>query len=183
MVRLRCCDGCMRHVRSDEPVCPFCRRALASASARPRPRLPSGLSRTQRLALAAAMSGQALSACAEVTQGESPAAGSVASVDSAGKGASSGAAGSGVQSATAGKSAGPTAGKGSNIGATAGAVAAMSAQSGSNSIMVAPPYGGPPPPPRDAGTPDRDASSADDDAGTPLDAGRVHPVYGAPLPR
>jgi hypothetical protein len=99
MTQLRCCEGCSRHVRLGERTCPFCRRELAPPTAAVLPRPRPGLSRTQRLTMAAAMAGQVLGACAETTEGApvptggAPIAGSAGQARPAGGGAGRGGAG------------------------------------------------------------------------------------------
>jgi hypothetical protein len=176
MTRLRSCDACSRHVLVTEQSCPFCKHRLAVATMPAPQKLPSGLSRAQRLAVAAAIaSGQALAACADSTpmQPDNPAAGTGASAGqtaNAGKGAANGGiAGQGVAVPVYGA---PLAGN-PGVGPTAG-------------FTPIPPYGTSPPPPPTAGKkadPVPDAGAPDDDAGTTTvpDGGHmVHPVYGAP---
>jgi hypothetical protein len=144
MSQLRACGGCSRHVWNHERTCPFCGCELTSVAEPPRPIPQSGLSRGQRLMLAAALAGQTLGACAESTV--SPELGSDGG-SIAGRAASAGSAG--VAGATAAGQGGGNAGSWSTI---------------------QPPYGAspPPPPPPDAGKnpkpPDDDAG--DQDAGT-----------------
>ena len=166
MTQLRICEGCSCHVLASERSCPFCQCALPAPTARTLAKLPPGLSRAQRLAMAAALAGgQALGACAEKTdevflppyglplaRNHSPA--------SAGGGAS-------------GTSA---AGRGS---------AASAGGAGRDAAVSFPPYGvpiaGPPSAPKDAAVPDQ---YADTDDAAMRDAGQViHPPYGAPIPR
>jgi hypothetical protein len=64
MARLICCEGCSRHVRASELICPFCQRPQARALASPAANVPAGLSRARRMALVAALAGQALASCA-----------------------------------------------------------------------------------------------------------------------
>jgi hypothetical protein len=175
MNQLRCCEGCSRHVLLSERECPFCRRELAPLPERVLPKLPAGLSRAQRLTLAAAMAGQALTACAETTDGVAipiygaPVAGSVGQAPQGGSGAS-------------GKSA---AGRG-GAGMTGGA--------GRDAGFAVPVYGvpiaGQPSPVKDAAPVDEDGGAQD--AGR-SDAGQMIvppyglppmpvPVYGAPIP-
>jgi hypothetical protein len=147
MARLICCEGCSRHVRASELVCPFCQREQVPAPASPTANIPAGLSRAQRLALAAAMAGQALVACAKTNETikvalpayGAPLAGNMARAGNAAPAAGSGAAG--------------------------------------RDVMIAPTYGSPPPPPiagraappiaghpsdsEDAGLNDRDADTRD----------------------
>ena len=59
MPRLRICDQCSRHVLVDEVSCPFCAAELSPAPQPAATKLPAGLSRAQRFALAAAVVGQA----------------------------------------------------------------------------------------------------------------------------
>lgn len=121
MTRLICCEGCSRHVRASELVCPFCQREQTPMPAPPVANIPAGLSRAQRLALAAAMASQALASCAKTNETMTaafphygaPLAGNMAS---AGRGA-------------------PAAGSGA----------------AGRDVMITPPYGAPPPPPPLAG--------------------------------
>lgn len=181
MTQLRTCPDCARHVLSSEPACPFCLCALEAEPERVVLKVPANLSRAQRLTLAAAMAGQAISACAKTTDPlptgvpvyGAPLAGNVAPA------AGSGSAGTGQS--PAGRS-----------GGEAG-------------TFIAPPYGLPPRPdagvitpvygapiagqpskPVDAGVPD---SASDDDAGPSGDAAvkpdggvMIQPLYGAPIP-
>jgi hypothetical protein len=143
MPQLRCCEGCSRHVLLSERSCPFCQRELAAPLPRKLPSMPAGLSRRQRLTLAAAIAGQALSACAETTDGNTaPIAGATA----AGRGG-----------------AGNTAAGHGGAGMSGGA---------GHDVMIIPPYGlSPPPPPRmDASAPNQDAEA--EDAGPARGAGR-----------
>jgi pyruvate-formate lyase len=66
------CPGCSRHVRDDEPACPFCASALAT----PRPRAPV-LGRVTRAAVFSA----ALVACGGKKDEAKPAAGSAEHLD------------------------------------------------------------------------------------------------------
>jgi hypothetical protein len=118
MIRLICCEGCSRHVRTSELLCPFCQRKQTPTPESPTMNVPAGLSRAQRLALAAAMAGQALASCAKTNEPikvvmpvyGAPLAGNVA--PSAGRGT-------------------PAAGSGA----------------AGRDVMIIPPYGLPPPPP------------------------------------
>src|SRR5688500_2868390 len=66
MTQLRTCDGCARHVFVKEKQCPFCGAQLAPAAVRSfGDRLRSGLSRAQRVAIAAALAAPALGACSD----------------------------------------------------------------------------------------------------------------------
>ena len=141
MPQLRACDGCSRHVWSHELTCPFCGCEITSVPEPTRIIPRSGLSRGQRLMLAAAIAGQALGACAETTNGAEvlPDGGPIA-----GRAGSAGVAGA----TTAGQGGAAIAGYG-GIGFTT------------------PPYGAAPPPP-DAGKNPRppDDDAGDQDAGT-----------------
>jgi hypothetical protein len=167
MNQLRCCEGCSRHVLLSERECPFCRRELAPLPERVLPKLPAGLSRAQRLALAAAMAGQALTACAETTDRGPffppygvPLAGHAGQVPNAGGGAS------GTSAAGRG-GAGMTGGGAGRDGGVAIPVYGV-------------PIAGQPSPVKDAAPVDQDGETQD--AG-PSDAGpMVHPLYGAPVP-
>jgi hypothetical protein len=170
MNQLRCCEGCSRHVLLSERECPFCRRELAPLPERVLPKVPAGLSRAQRLTLAAAMAGQALTACAETTTPTPlyglPLAGSAGQAPNAGGGAS------GMNAAGRG-GAGMTGGAGRDAG------------------FAVPVYGAPiagqPSPVKDAAPVDEDGGAHD--AG-PGDAGQMvvppyglpTPLYGAPIP-
>lgn len=164
MKRLRPCESCARHVFASERACPFCKQALAPVAELPVMAIPSGISRAQRLALAAALAGQALVGCAENTvaiygapvpdSGPTPTAGT----GSAGTGA-------------AGAGAAGTAGR-------AGAGSAGNGRGGEGGFIAIPPYGVPL-----AGNPalDDDAGAAED-AGPTRDSGQMAvPVYGAPV--
>jgi hypothetical protein len=70
MKRLRSCDGCARHVFVSERVCPFCLTELAPAPERETVPIPSGASRAQRLALAAALGSTTLLACSEAREAQ-----------------------------------------------------------------------------------------------------------------
>jgi hypothetical protein len=151
-------------VFASERVCPFCQRALAPVQELPVMVIPSGISRAQRLALAAAIAGQALAGCAETA---TPIYG--APVPVSGQGATAGTGGAGT---------GP-AGMGSPAGrGGAGARSAGIGGGGEGGFIALPPYGVPL-----AGNPalDDDAGVADD-AGPTRDSGQMaSPVYGAPV--
>jgi hypothetical protein len=147
MPQLRACDGCSRHVWIRELKCPFCGCEMTSVAEPPQYIPRTGLSRGQRLVLAAAIAGQALGACAETTKSPEllPDGGPIA-----GRAASAGSAG--VAGVTAAGQGGVVVGGNGGLG-----------------FMPIPPYGAtPPPPPPDAGKnpkpPDDDAG--DQDAGT-----------------
>ena len=149
MTRLICCEGCSRHVRASELICPFCQRAQTPTPALPTLNIPAGLSRAQRLALAAAMAGQALAACAKTNE---PMA-IVTTVDGAPLG--------GAVAPSAGRAA-PAAGSGA----------------AGRDVMFLPPYGLPPPPPLAgrAAPPIAGHASDGDDAGVnDQDAGTRNP--------
>jgi len=173
MNQLRCCEGCSRHVLISERACPFCERELTPLAERVLPNLPAGLSRAQRLAIAAAMAGQAaLTACAETTDGSAmphygaPLAGNSASGSPAGSGG------------------------GSGRGVAVPVYGAPVAGHAGSGVIIAPPYGLPiagwSSPTKDAGPPDAAPPDQDGDtldASPPRDAGNmVHPLYGAPVP-
>jgi len=63
MPRLVSCEACSRHVFATESTCPFCQSPV-SVPARPMARAARGMSRAQRLAIAAALAAP-LSACAD----------------------------------------------------------------------------------------------------------------------
>jgi hypothetical protein len=167
MTQLRCCTHCARHVLIHERACPFCQRDLPPAAERAPVKIAAGLSRAQRLALAAAIAGQSVAACAETSEPipqsmphyGAPLAGNLAPA------AGSGGAGQQV------------AGRSGAAGTTGVAVPVYGAP-----VYGAPIAGQPSPKPKpDAGVPDVDAS--DEDAGGVKDAGHVvQPVYGAPIP-
>jgi hypothetical protein len=146
MAQLKACNGCSRHVWSYEDTCPFCGCKVTSVAESVRFVPRNGLSRGQRLVLAAAFAGQALGACAETTT-------------------------NGPDLLPDG---GPIAGRAGSAGLASVAAAGQGASgvSGANGFgNIAPPYGAappPPPPPPDAGKnsnpPDDDAG--DEDAGT-----------------
>jgi hypothetical protein len=174
MTRLRSCDACSRHVRITEQSCPFCKHTLTAANLPVAPKLPSGLSRAQRLAVAAAFaSGQALAACADSTPQQPD-------TRAAGTGASAG------KTASAAANGGSAAASSGNAGIGVATPVYGAPLAGNPGIMATPPYGASPPPPPTAGKksdPVPDAGTPDDDAGTTTvpDAGHmVHPVYGAP---
>ena len=181
MTQLRTCPGCARHVLNHEPSCPFCEQKLDAAPERAPIKVPSNLSRAQRLTLAAAMAGQAVSACTEtaVPVYGAPIAGDVApSAGSGGTGTSSGGRHAGQ--------AGTTAGVGMAV-AIYGAPLAGNPASGPAKDAGASDAGS-----KDAGMKDagmRSDAAADDDAGSASDAGTkkdggimVQPLYGAPAP-
>lgn len=166
MNRLRVCEGCSRHVMESEQVCPFCQLELAPLQLPAAVRLPAGLSRAQRLALAAAaVAGQALAACTadgDTGMSTTPVYG-VPISGSPGNPA-------GARAPAAGRDAGPASG-----GAGVVAVPVYGAPlAGTQSLPVQKPDAG-----RDAG--DEDAGVAPD-ASTPDGGPTVHPVYGAPVP-
>jgi len=163
MSQLRLCEACSRHVLRSEVECPFCKCALLPLPPSAAVKLAPGLSRAQRLAVAAAaMAGQAISAC---TAGTSEMVTPVYGAPLAG-----------APSTAAGA---PAAGGG------AGHVA-----SGGNPGVAVPVYGAPLagtpglPTKSDAGAHD----AGDEDAGVTPDSGvpdggpTVHPVYGSPVP-
>jgi hypothetical protein len=150
MPQLRACDSCSRHVWSHELTCPFCGCEITSVPEPTRIIPRSGLSRSQRLVLAAALAGQALGACAETTNGaEVPPDGGPL----AGRAGSAG--GASVAGATAAGRGGVVVGGNGGLG-----------------FMPTPPYGispvpPPPPPPPDAGKkPNPPDDAGDQDAGT-----------------
>jgi hypothetical protein len=164
MNRLRLCEGCSRHVRESEQVCPFCQQVLAPLQLPAAVRLPAGLSRAQRLALAAAAAvvGQTIAACTADGDGGSM----VQPV----YGGSVPPATAGARATVAGRDAGPGSG-----GAGVVAVPVYGAPlAGTQSLPIQKPDAG-----RDAG--DEDAGVAPD-ASTPDGGPTVHPVYGAPVP-
>lgn len=63
MSHLLPCDGCDRHVRADEPECPFCGAAIVS---RPAPVLPAGrLGRAATFAFGAALAAATAGGCGD----------------------------------------------------------------------------------------------------------------------
>ena len=176
MTRLRSCEGCARHVRLDEQTCPFCQRSLSAAPAPAPLKLPTGLSRAQRLAIAAAIAGGA--ACADTTEGGGtpvpiygaplPAAGTVGQAGSSGK----------AGSAAAGSAATGAAASGGQV-----AVPVYGAPLAGNPSQVKDAG-------QDAGDDEQDAGPSD--AGPRKDAGQMAvplygaapvPIYGAPIPK
>jgi hypothetical protein len=140
--------------------------------------VPSGASRAQRLALAAALGGQGLLGCTETTATPvygAPVAASP-SQPSGGKGVAAGSGGGPVAVPVYGA---PLAGQPAPVKPPADA-----------GQMVTPVYGAPlagqPAPRPDAGHSEEDAGPADagvTDAGVTRDGGpMVHPLYGAPVP-
>jgi hypothetical protein len=63
---LRPCPGCTRHIKTSEPVCPFCATALSAEFAAFSPTLPN--KRMSRAALVALGATIALTGCAASTQ-------------------------------------------------------------------------------------------------------------------
>jgi hypothetical protein len=174
MPRLRSCQGCSRHVYESETVCPFCKMALAPALQRAQPKVPSGLSRAQRLAMAAALAGP-LAACPD--DGTNPTTPNAGASAEAGTSAAEGGAGGFGQAGT-----GAAAGKGA-----AGKGGAAGKASGESGHVAVPLYGAPLAGNRafpTAGT----AGGQDEDAGQAGEGGSaggghvVHPLYGAPVP-
>lgn len=173
MKRLRSCEGCSRHVFVTERVCPFCLTELAEAPVRALPTVPSGASRAQRLALAAALGGQGLVGCAQeqtMAINGAPVAGTPANgAPVAGNAAPP--VGNPRQPGTPGAGRGPD-------------------DDGVATPVYGAPLAGQPAPPVTSPQPDA-AMALDEDAGvddppdasTPRDAGpMVSPVYGAPIP-
>jgi len=185
MTRLRSCEGCSRHVLVSERTCPFCQRELAPLPERPPVQHMPGLSRAQRLALAAAAAaGPALSACMQsVPVYGAPAPQMEAGTNAGGAGAGAGRAGSEPPTAVPVYGA-PLAGQ-PGPGGTAGRGA-----SGNGSVVM-PVYGVPVS--GRSGQPDKpDAGDADDAGVPPRDGGPMvqplygaspAPVYGAPTPQ
>ena len=184
MTQLRSCPGCSRHVLSSELACPFCQCSLDAAPERAQIKVPANLSRAQRLALAAAMAGQAISACAKTTDPIGPAvpiygaplAGNVAPA------AGSGSAGTGQS--LAGRNGGQA---GTTLSAPAYGLPPLP-DAGFGTPVYGAPIAGQPGKPVDAGVA-VDSGADDDDAGPTSDAGTrkdggamVQPLYGAPIP-
>ena len=181
MKRLRSCDGCKRHVFVSERECPFCHLQLTAAPAAADVSVPSGASRAQRLALAAALGGQGLIGCAQAT---SPAEGAPVTANP------------GMNVPPKAGNAAPAAGGGATRPVDAGLMVTPvygapatppgpinpGADAGPTAMPVyGAPLAGQPAPRPDAGPADEDAGSSD--AGTRRDGGpTVHPVYGAPAP-
>jgi hypothetical protein len=160
MTRLRTCDGCSRHVLASESSCPFCQRVLAPAQLLAAPSAPPGLSRAQRLTLAAAaVAGQALAACSSDASQAVPVYGAPIS-------GAPGAGGSG------------TAGKGAVAVPVYGAPVAGRTGGASGSSATQPDAGDA----EDAGVATNPPKS---DGGTMVQPlyGAPVPVYGAPLPQ
>ncbi|HKP58512.1 MAG TPA: hypothetical protein VJV78_17420 [Polyangiales bacterium] len=183
MKALRVCEGCERHVFVSERVCPFCLSELAPAAPRARLPIPSGASRAQRLAMAAAaaVGTTGLLACGEPELVAVPVYGAPLAGNQA------------VQPPAAGS---PAAGRGAQPAAGRGAPAqdggiGSPVYGAPSPVYGAPVYGAPlagqpaPPPKRpDAGIqPEDDAGIPDPGvAGTGGRGGMPAPVYGAPIP-
>jgi hypothetical protein len=166
MTRLKTCARCARHVFATETQCPFCGVALAVTELKPLSILHAGLSRAQRLALAAAVLGQTAIGCAESTDGGTD-AGS-AGMSGAGQG-SAGTSGMGGDAGISGI-AGMMAGQGGTGG-----------EAGTG--MAVPVYGAPVP--EDAGIAGTGGTGGGMSAGTggAAGTGMAVPVYGAPVPQ
>ncbi|HET8938589.1 MAG TPA: hypothetical protein VFN67_34325 [Polyangiales bacterium] len=198
MTRLRSCDSCARHVFVTEQACPFCRAPLTAAAEPVRVAIPSGASRAQRLALAAAIGGSSLIGCADTGSATSPdeVAGSPAPTAGAG-----GHAGSGTKPPTAGRAAPPGGGVVVPVyGAPApgnppqaGRAAQPTAGRGSVEVPIyGAPVAGSPAEEDDAGVPEAGSAAAGSGgraappkAGSSAAGSGGHvavPVYGAPLP-
>ena len=182
MTGLRSCDSCARHVFVTEQTCPFCKTPLSAAPEPARVAIPSGASRAQRLALAAAIGSSTLVACADTGSATSPneVAGRAANVAGAG-----GHAGSGTQAPTAGKPAPPGGGVAVPVyGAPApgnppqaGRTAQPAAGRGSVDVPVyGAPVAGSPAEEEDAGVPEAGKAAAGSGGHVAV------PVYGAPFP-
>lgn len=187
MTRLRICQGCARHVFATEPSCPFCKAQLSAAPELAQLTVPSGASRAQRLALAAAISSTTLLGCAQTDSDSSPV--EVAD-NTAGRSAPNPGDPSDGQAVT------PGGGIATPVyGAPVPGNPGQPAQAGRGSIDI-PIYGAPvagsPAADEDAGVPEAGASAAGSggapqgaagSGGSAPQAGAVAvPVYGAPIP-
>jgi hypothetical protein len=168
--RLRSCQGCSRHVYVTESVCPFCKVALAPAVQRAQPKMPSGFSRAQRLAMAAALAGP-LAGCPD----DAPNPGSPS-------------AGSNAEAGSPSAAEGGTGGWGSAGTGVAGKTGAAGKGSGTSGHVAVPLYGAPlagnqapPVAGKAGGGSDEDAGQAGE-GGTAGSGHMVHPLYGAPVP-
>jgi hypothetical protein len=179
MTQLRVCDACSRHVFVTEKACPFCNAALGEAPQRTfGQRLRSGMSRAQLLAVAAAVSGQALGACSDTKQNDGrpnagTTAGAMSGTDGAGEGGEGGEGGAGEGGAGGeGGAAGTMSGTGGAGAGGAGAGGMAGAGAGGLGGDIGQPVYGGPVDPEDAGV------DAGDDAGD-----FAMPEYGAsPVP-
>jgi hypothetical protein len=184
MKRLRSCDGCKRHVFVSERECPFCHRQLTAAPPPADVSVPSGASRAQRLALAAALGGQGLVGCAQATttpvEGAPVTANPGTNVPPNGGNAAPAAGGGGTAPYDAGLIVHPV--YGLPLAGEQAAPTRPPADAGQTAMPVyGAPLAGQPAPRPDAGPADEDAGASD--AGTRRDGGPVvHPVYGAPAP-
>ena len=182
MKRMRPCDRCHRHVFATEQTCPFCSAALAPVPESAPLAVPSSASRAQRLALAAALGGQSLLACADaptdpvLQQGNTtpPQAG-----NTAGKAGANSTPPVAMPVYGAPVPGGPpVAPPAAGTHATAGGAAPPPAARGPIAVPV---YGAPV-----AGGPASDDDAGVPDAGTPAAGsggkGAPVPVYGAPVP-
>ena len=166
MSHLAPCPHCNRHVRVSESACPFCAASLAGRRVQPRPQVATrGLSRASILALGASMAavagGALLDGCADEPEPEDDGSSSVPLY------------GAPVQ---------PDAG---NVVPDAGSGVAIYGApiQPDGGSQVAPMYGSPIQPSPDAGQNDAGPTDAGKEAGSVWgDAGRVGPVYGAPVP-
>jgi hypothetical protein len=156
MPRLRICDECSRHVLVEEVRCPFCEAELSSAPREPEIKLPAGLSRAQRFAMAAVVVGQAATAgCTETVS--VPVYGAPFTDAGSGKSGSGGAAaGRDGAAAVSGNVAVPVYGAPFVPAGSGGSGGAASAGSGGEQVSF-PVYG----------APFVDAGVKDDDAGEP----------------
>ncbi|HKU40165.1 MAG TPA: hypothetical protein VJR89_18525 [Polyangiales bacterium] len=186
MKRLRSCEGCARHVYASETVCPFCSAALAPSPEPGEVTVPSGASRAQRLALAAALGSSSLLACAQTNTSGLP----VSPPQTAGSAPSG-------QTGTAGTGAVPPRGAVDAGFATPVYGAPLAGSPAPSAGRAAPPRAGQrAPQPAGQGGPTFPAygvpiagqPAPDDDAGVPAAGSGGHggqiaaPVYGAPIP-
>ena len=149
MSNLLPCPACRRHVRVDEPSCPFCSSDLGDRPVRPRSLsvLPSGLSRAAIVALGtAALAGTIVIGCSDDETSDtsnSGGASSSGSSSSSGSGASS-SSGSGEGGGGGGVGGSGGTGEGGAGGGLGGAGGGLGG-SGGDGGGVAPLYGASPP--------------------------------------
>lgn len=168
MLELRVCEACSRHVLITERSCPFCSAALGPAPQRAVGKLRAGMSRAQILAVAAAVTSQALGGCSDtVTKDGDGNAG--ASGSTGGSGGASGA-GDGGRSGAGGTSV--TGGSSGTAGMVGGAAGIAGMLGGSGGEIAVPEYGGSFP----------IDSGLDEDGGVDEEPMAI-PIYSAPNPR
>jgi hypothetical protein len=143
---------------------------LAAAPERAVVPVPSGASRAQRLALAAALGSQSLLACAETRDAEPPITVPVYGAPLAGN-----------QGAPAAGSAQPAAGRGGGGRFDAGTPLPTPVY-GAPAPLAGQPAPVPPPKRPDAGPPPEEDAGTEPTAGSGGRGGMAVPVYGAPIP-